>query len=232
MADAPDPTAVKLREEMEQTRTNLSEKLGTLEEKVVTTVEGATTAVADTVATVTDAVQGTVESVKKGVGGAVETVKETFNIPRQVERRPWAMFAGSVAVGFAAGKLLDLLPLGGEAVARGMSAASATARPAYTPSSAARSWSAPSEDGGKGWLQWFQEAFGPEIDKVKGLAVGTALGLVRDLVAQAVPETLGPQIKEVIDSFTTKLGGKPVEGPVLPERQTSGPTHGPAGADL
>jgi hypothetical protein len=207
---------------MEDTRTNLSEKLETLQEKVVTTVESATTAVADTVATVTDAVQGTVESVKEGVGGAVETVKETFNLPRQVERHPWAMFAGAAAVGFAAGKLLDLLPRGGHAVARGMSAAAAPARPAHPPS----------EDGGKSWLRWLAEAFGPEIDQVKGLAVGAALGLVRDLVAKAVPETLGPQIKDMIDSFTTKVGGKPVPGPVLPEHQASGPTHGPAGADL
>jgi len=59
------------------------------------------------------------------------------------------------------------------------------------------------------------ETFKTEITKLKGLALGTMLGVVRDMVTSSAPPQLGPELAEVIDSLTVKLGGKPIEGPVL-----------------
>jgi hypothetical protein len=211
MGDAPDQTEVKLREEMEETRTALSDKIETLEEKVVGVADTATTAVADTVQTVKAVVENTVESVKVGVEGTVETVKGIFDIRGHVERYPWAMFAGSVAAGFLAGKLIPSWPRG--------ESSDGAARPdyaaAYTPPPTAREHK--HKEGGTSWLGWLGEQFGPELEKVKGMALGAAFGLVRDMLARSVPQSLGSQVKEVVDSFTTKLGGKPVSGPMLPE---------------
>jgi hypothetical protein len=210
MADAPDPTAVKLREKMEETRGALSEKIETLEEKVVGIADTATTTVAETVQTVKEVVENTVESVKEGVEGTVETVKGIFDVPGHFRRYPWAMFAGSLAAGFAAGKLLS---------------ADGAARPPPAPADAPGPARA-REDGGPGWLSWLAEQFGPELEKVKGLALGATFGLVRDLLTRAVPESLGGQVKDVVDSFTTKMGGRPLEGPVLPESKEE--RHEPA----
>jgi hypothetical protein len=215
MADAPDQTEVKLREEMEETRSALSDKIETLEEKVVGIAEGATTAVADTVQAVQDVVHDTVESVKEGVEGTVATVKGIFDVRGHMDRHPWAMFAGSVAAGFAAGKLLPAWP------SRDGSAdghARSSDAPAYTPQPARAH-----EDGGPGWLAWLGEQFGPELEKVKGLALGAAFGLVRDMLTRAVPGSLGGQVKDVVDSFTSKMGGRPLEGPVLPESKEEKP---------
>src|SRR5438105_2552597 len=94
MADEPEPEVI--RHQMEAQRAALGHKLETLENKIIETVDGAREAVAETVQTVKDT-----------VNSSVETVKETFDLRLQVERHPWAMFAGSIAAGFAAGWLLN-----------------------------------------------------------------------------------------------------------------------------
>jgi len=101
-----EPEREVIRQQMEETRAALTDKLETLEHQVVDTVQGATTAVQETVATVKDAVQETVETVKGSVQETVETVKETFDLNRQVDRHPWLMFGGAVAVGYLGGRLL------------------------------------------------------------------------------------------------------------------------------
>ena len=68
------------------------------------------------------------------------------------------------------------------------------------------------------------EQFGDEIRQVKELAIGTAVGLAADLIREAVPGTLSPRIKEILDGVTTKLGGRVVPSPIL-EPHRSEPDH-------
>jgi len=105
MADEQDPEMI--RQQMEMQRAALAAKLETLENKIVETVEGAREAVAETVQTVKEGVRDSVSTVKETVQNSVESVKETFDLRLQVERHPWAMIGGAVAVGFAAGYLLN-----------------------------------------------------------------------------------------------------------------------------
>jgi len=69
------------------------------------------------------------------------------------------------------------------------------------------------------WLSTIGETFKEEIDQVKGLAVGTLLGVVRDLATEAVPPQLAEPVKETMDKLTKKLGGVPIQGPVLPDTE-------------
>jgi len=55
---------------------------------------------------------------------------------------------------------------------------------------------------------------------VKGLALGALFGLVRDWATQNLPGNLAPQIHEVIDNVTAKLGGTRIEGAVLEKVST------------
>jgi len=217
-----------IRQQMEETRAALTEKLETLEQQVVETVQGATTAVTETVASVKEAVQETVETVKDSVQTTVESVKETFDLPLQVERHPWLMLGGAAALGYLAGSLLS----------QGKKKETATpTRSASFPTVSA--WSPHGANGGPngppgplspareivppstvkttepGRLSELSQTFNDEISKLKGLAIGTLLGVVRDFVTQAVPDRIGPQLGEVVDSITTKLGGQPISGPVL-----------------
>jgi ElaB/YqjD/DUF883 family membrane-anchored ribosome-binding protein len=208
-----------IREEMEDTRTSLTKKIETLETQVAGTVQGATSnvaetveAVKDTVETVKETVQETVATVRESVEETISTVKETvqdsitavkgmFDIPAMVDAHPWLMFGGAIGVGFA----LERLLVKPAAHRRGfLGAASEPMFPAHysgedlasSPSSSRRP------------LAGLMKTFEPEINRLKGFAVGALLGSVRDAVANIVPEHMAPKLREVIDSVTQKLGGE------------------------
>jgi len=139
-----------IREQMEETRTSLTDKLEKLEQKVVTTVEDTTSAVTDTVmavketvedttsavtdtvAQVKDSVAETVSTVSDTVKGGLTTVRDFFSI----RKNPWVGMGGSILAGFLAGKLLfpprrdpiqGLASVGGHAVTSSPPSAAAAA---------------------------------------------------------------------------------------------------------
>jgi len=197
-----------IRNQMEETRTALQDKLETLEQQVKETVQNATEAVSETVSTVKEAVQDTVGSVKDSVHDTVESVKDTFDLRQQVERRPWTVFCGAALVGFFGARLLQR-PHAASAplITRPIRAVPAPA--AYEEVS--RSPSAPS----RSWLDVLAQEYADELKTVKGLAISTLGGLVGEMVTNSAPPALKEQIKEVVDSLTTKLGGHPLEGSLL-----------------
>jgi len=212
-----------IRLQMQETRTALTEKLEALETQVVQTVQDAKDAVTETVDSVREAVHDTVDTVKGSMQDTVESVKEAFDLERQVERHPWTMVGGSVALGYLSGCLFGrMAEFGGPSFAHGRGAAPAT--PSFTHrnggplqslsgNGAGTEASRPPE--GPSVLTSLADTFHNEIGTLKGLAIGAAMGLVRDLVAKRVPPQMSGQLTEVIDSITTKLGGEPVRGPVL-----------------
>jgi ElaB/YqjD/DUF883 family membrane-anchored ribosome-binding protein len=216
-----------IRKQMAETRTSLTEKLETLEQRVVNTVEGASSAVNN----VKDAVQETVATVKHSVQDTVGSVRDAFDIDRQVEKRPWTMMAGAVAVGFVGGYLLNR---------------AAASRPAerelerkilddrwtniekrrrgelngfHTPSQDSET-AAPVEQARSdesGVLSHVGQTFEKELGQLKGLAIGAMLGMIRDMARDSVPKPMEQQVGEVIDGITEKLGGQPIQGRLLPK---------------
>jgi ElaB/YqjD/DUF883 family membrane-anchored ribosome-binding protein len=204
------------RADLDETRASLSEKLETLEQQVVHSVHGAT-----------NAVNETVESVKDAVHDTVARVRETLDIPLQVKRHPWVMVGGSIAGGFLGGCLLRR---------RGSYRPTQVSQPALPDSprmtqhrkgilNGHRYVEEPSakksvqelglEPSEPGWLSGVNNQFETEITKLKGLAIGTILSIVRDMITQAGPEQMKAELVDVIDNITVKLGGKPIRGPVL-----------------
>jgi hypothetical protein len=172
--------------------------------------------VTDTVTTVRDAVTDTVDVVKDSVHETVQTVKETFDLNRQVQRHPWAMLGGSVALGYVSGRLFDL-------AAEEMRHAYARRQAAsFAQRNGGPLMAAGSERSeGPSWLEDLADKFHDEIGQLKGLAIGAALGVARDLLTQSMPEHARGQVTEIMDNVTTKLGGQPFRGPVLPESKYS-----------
>lgn len=226
-----------IRQQMEETRTSLTEKLETLENKVAGTVEEATCAVSETVeaiketvqetvATVKDSVRDTVSTVKDSVEGGVTTVKGWFDLPAHFEEHPWIMFGGSVAAGYLMDCLLNPAPAEASAVvspALASMAPSASSMPGMREASHVvgrrhhHNGGSHGSNGGArekrraqepSMMQALMMQFGPEINKLKSLALGTLFGTIREMVAKAVPEHTGHQLKELIDSATEKLGGE------------------------
>jgi ElaB/YqjD/DUF883 family membrane-anchored ribosome-binding protein len=226
----PDKSEV-IMSEMDDTRKDLADKLEKLEEKVSGTVETVTDTVenvketiTETVSTVSGTVQNTVEAVTGSVENTVGAVKGFFDIPHHVDRHPWLMFGGSVLLGFLGGRLL--LPRREPEALPPPSTGAPPPGPSYTPPqtfASAREQERPHEREEEpeapreSWMSRLGDKFGGEISKVKGLALGTLLGVARDMVAKWVPDTLRQDVTSVINNFTSDLGGKVFPEPILGE---------------
>jgi hypothetical protein len=124
-----------------------------------------------------------------------------------IREHPWAVTGASFAVGFLAGSLLP-------------AAKTECSRPPESASSGT-SLSSNNEGGSSeagagipppGVLSRLGEQFGDEIGKVKSVAIGILLGLARDWAARSWP-ALVPQILDIVDSATRKIGGQPAGTP-------------------
>jgi ElaB/YqjD/DUF883 family membrane-anchored ribosome-binding protein len=109
------------RQDIEDKRASMSEKLELLEERVRDTLEETRSAVEGIVENVKETVDETVGAVKETVEGARSTVdnlvenvkgtmddtatmvKKSFDLNYQIEQRPWLMVGGAVLVGYFLG---------------------------------------------------------------------------------------------------------------------------------
>jgi ElaB/YqjD/DUF883 family membrane-anchored ribosome-binding protein len=206
-----------IRKQMEETRTSLTEKLELIEEKLVNTVQETTSAVNETVTNVKETMHDTVASVKESMHEGVETVKDWVDIPAHVQERPWLMVGGSVLCGYLLGTLLT----------EKQSTPGYLPAPAPVPSPGRKSHASPykahqgngGHNGGSRRQQPAAEesmassllnTFEPEINKLKGLAIGAALGTLREMITSEVPPQVGGQLREIIDGVTRKMGGEPI----------------------
>jgi len=205
-----------IQQQMEETRASLSNKLDALETHVAETVQTAT----DVVQTATDAVQSTkeavaetVETVKDSVGEIRERVGDTvrsvasfFDINRQAEERPWVVVGGAIGLGCLAGWYLT-------------SAKQAKKAPAHSPAPAQtfaevppmlQAAPTPPQPEKPGWIS-------KEVGRIRGLAIGLAMGAVRDLVKQSFPNAFAGRVAEEVDKLTPHFGGEIFQGQVLPD---------------
>jgi ElaB/YqjD/DUF883 family membrane-anchored ribosome-binding protein len=195
-----------IRQEIDETRQSLTEKLETLENQVMGTVKHAR-----------ETVQDTIDTVKTTVTDTVDSVKQTFDVEYQVKQHPFVCAGLSFAAGVMAGALVK-----GSRHPRssrnGISTSSHLGRTGsllggdaekvisydWVPESAA-AYPSRSEPKNKP-----SSLLSNELDKVKALALGTIFGLVRDLAKESLPQPLAPHIDEILDSATVKLGGQPL----------------------
>ena len=101
-----DPEPEVIREDIEETRSNLTEKIEILEKEVIGGVKDAREAVADTVETVKDKVETTVENVKETVQETIQSVKNAFDMRRQMDAHPWVFVGAAAGAGFLLGALV------------------------------------------------------------------------------------------------------------------------------
>lgn len=210
-----------IRQDMEETRGSLTEKISILEERVVETVQGASEGVKDTIEMVKEAVEESVCKVKETVGDTVDTMKETFSIRTQVERRPWIVMASAAGIGFLAGHWLSQ--------PEQASVKQPSSRPKRSGNGAQRepaaSFASSQPAGEPGIVDHLGKTFESELTQIKGLAIGTLGGIVRDLVTDIVPDMLRSSVTEVMNGVTTKLGGQAIRERILAQPNRHGGEH-------
>lgn len=213
----------EIKEKIEATRSDLTEKLEALELKVRESVADAKGVVSDTVDSVKQTVDSTVCAVKDTVHDAVDTVKQAFDVDRQVNRHPWAMFAGSIAAGFVTGRILEHYSAPGPFVSRPWVPPQRSLGNGHAEAAV----SADTQTAQQGILSGLGQRFGSELDQLKGLAIGALMSLAREFVKDAVPPAVAPELERVIDDVTSKIGGKPIHGDIWPqgERFRAGTGH-------
>jgi len=206
---------------MEETRSHLQEKLEALESQVADTVQTTTEAVTETVENVKETVEKvseTAENVTEAVKETVESVGETFNLWTQTERHPWLVFGGSVLVGFLGAQLLGGRTENGSEREQGYEPPPTPSwgNAQQTPTSTAARSEQPREEAAPQQKSWFWD----ELGRLKGLAVGAVMGVLRDMTKRVVPDAISNRVSEELDRVTTQLGGEPVQGSVLPNNPT------------
>jgi len=188
-----------IRQDMERTRESLTEKLETLENKVIHSVQQATSAVTDTVT-----------NVKESMHEGVEKVKDAVDVRAHVDRHPWLMMGGAVMAGYALGTLLSRSEE--SKTHREMPRTlKSTSRPGNGHHKAEQRQPEQRQETSS-WMKLLE----PELHKLKGLALGVALGTVREALTSDMPSHLADQVKSVVDGITEKLGGNPVPSDGLP----------------
>jgi uncharacterized protein YjbJ (UPF0337 family) len=213
-----------IRQNIEETRGDLTRKIEVLEQEVLGTVKGTTAAVAETVENVKGTVEDTVENVKDSIESTIESVKETFDLRLQTQRHPWAIMGGTVFAGYLLG---SLLPSGRSP--RRLSAAPREA-PLSLPAYASAVSSLPPEPKPvaaprRSILAGLMEQFAPEIQQIKGVAIGAAAAAVRELIKDKLPEGLRPHVHDMIHNVTHKLGGEDVKGPIFSPTDDAEPEY-------
>jgi hypothetical protein len=205
------PETEAIKQQMEQTRAALTEKLATLEQKVIATVQDTTSTVASTVHAVGATVRDTVHDVRFTVGETMATVKEILDVSRQMGRHPWLMLGASVFVGYLGGRLLERVE-GGRSPPRGFLPAGPGEKLLANGSEAEREErrsEAASVRSSPSFLKALADIFAPEIAKLKRVALGVTIGLVRDKLTGSVPVQLKADLTDLMDRVTVKLGGEP-----------------------
>jgi len=193
---------------MGQTRAALTEKLETLENQVLGTVQDTTSTVSNTVHEVGATVRDTVHDVRATVRETLATVKDAFDVSRQMNSHPWLMLGGSVVAGYVSGRILasieegrfpprPSLPTGPEQLL--------SDRPPIEPEREMP----PPPARVPSFLKSLADTFAPELAKLKGVALGMAMGLVRDKVRESIPPQYQGDLTDLMNRLTVKLGGEP-----------------------
>jgi ElaB/YqjD/DUF883 family membrane-anchored ribosome-binding protein len=186
-----------IRHQMEEKRASLAEKLGVLEDEVLQTVHQATAAVHDTVQGVTEAV----DTVKQTVEQTVESVKESLDFRDAIRQHPWTAVGVSFAAGVAGGMLLET-PSPGAAPSR--------ARYPQTngfPSESNRAPGNGASESSSALTSTLGTAGAEAFQSIKGMAIGTLMGVLNKVVSDMVPPTMKADVHNLFEDFNTRLGG-------------------------
>jgi len=169
-----------IRDQMEQKRAALADKLDALEDQVLDTVHEVTNTVSSTVRGVTE----TVDSVTEDIKESVQAVKHSLNVSEKVREHPWIALGGAFATGFVGAMLLgpssrrrsSSQPMSsGYETNRETNGKAAAARPTSTQAS----YQAPQEaEPSSGLTSLLGTAASEALETVKSMAVGTLMGVL------------------------------------------------------
>jgi len=202
------PETELIKQQMGQTRAALSEKLETLETKVLGTVASTTDTIAQTAHEVGATMLETAQNVRATLHEALSSLRNAFNVSRQFQQHPWLLLGGSVFAGYVGGLLLDTLEQGRLPSLPALPKAEQLL-PRESEVRQRIEAEMPARRRAPAFLKALADTFAPELEKLKATAVGMAFSALRDKLSEAVPPHMREDFIQMMDRITTKLGGEP-----------------------
>jgi ElaB/YqjD/DUF883 family membrane-anchored ribosome-binding protein len=193
-----------IREQMDQTRASLADKIEALESQVLDTVHDATETVSSAVEGAKEVVNSVSEGAKEVVGKVSETfenVKESLSVRRYVEQYPWVSMGVAVAAGFTAAQLV---PTRRTSAAPARSYSNGASQPAY-------------QQERSSWTSALSGVFHTAASTLESLAVGTLMAGLKELAVKELPQEWQTELNRLVDETTNRLGGKVMQGNPLQE---------------
>lgn len=210
MSDNESPEEVQRR--IDQTKASLVEKLEALEEKASETVNATSETISETVDTVKEAVQSVAEK--------VQSAGEAMSLRYQMQQRPLWVLGGAITLGCMASYFLGGSSKGRRAAEKD-SNGDRTAHPWKSWEPAAAATPAPAPAPREPAAAEKKDGIWSHVGDLVGLGIGSLMGVVRDMTTRSLPMALGSEVAHEIDRFTESLGGKPIQGPILPTEPRS-----------
>ncbi len=183
MADKPEV----IQNRIDKTRERLGEKLDQIQEKVLGPIQ---------------AVEETVEDVAEYTEETVETIGDALNVRKQVRKRPWTVMACSVAAGFF-----------GSWAWNAMTSRTETPSSSHEPQQAigtngtsrgAKSHEQPEEE--TTFFGQIGEQLRPALVRLGKVGVESAIGVVRDTIAEDLPEETEQPVTDFINRISGQFG--------------------------
>lgn len=128
-------------------------------------------------------VSASVQSVKD----SVHSVRETVDLKRQFRQRPWPFVSGAAAIGFLIGFRSN-----NHSTTNGTSAVPNNTHGSVGQTGSSAGVVRPPMAHQPSWLANLGESFRPEIAELKGLAIGTLLGVAREIITNQFPRPSEP----------------------------------------
>jgi ElaB/YqjD/DUF883 family membrane-anchored ribosome-binding protein len=215
-----------IMKDMEETRTSMTEKLEALETHVLEKVQPVTDAVErvseaaanivenvkETVHDVTEKVEATVHGVAEKVEATTKAISSAFNLRKQTERHPWAVFGIAATTGCMIGSFLGRRKQRREKAAQSADwSRSKHGKGGNGSSHQTESTKRPKGNKGIQHESWFMDS----LRHMKGVALGSMMSYIRDLSKLAIPGAIGNKIAQEVESLTKRMGGEPIQGSVL-----------------
>lgn len=201
------PETELIKQQMGQTRAALTDKLESLENKILGTVNTTTDTFGHTVQEVGTTVRETAQDVRATLHEAMSSMRDAFDVSRQIHEHPWAMVGGSVLAGYVGGVMLDNLERG-HLPSLPRFAAPEQLLPHDSEVRERIEAEPPARRTGSTLFKALFDSFAPELDKLKAAAVGMALAVVRDKIRESVPPQMRDNVSDLMDRVTSKFGGE------------------------
>jgi len=141
--------------------------------------------------TLKNEVSSTMAAASDNVQETVETIKKSFSLTHHIENHPLAALGISVAIGYLLYSIVD----------------SAKSSESFTKTQSNETDLKPDIKKSYSKISSIAERYAPEMNAIRGLAIGSGLGLLGNVISDVFPSSIRPEVNRIFEDFKAKATG-------------------------